>query len=189
MLDVIVKLWPRQVRTTEAPSRGCNQKRGDDCSQLWRGVRGRGDGRGQISGLEREGLQADTVAVVPGQEEQPGLSSAVPFESTGQFGDGVARAPRDRLKNVFRGRQASLNSDAGRVGRAGHHAADAGNHPAGGSLMAMMQVEVPTTLTTSPSRTPAPMASQCASNAPTGMGMPARNRSLAAHSAESRPAI
>ncbi len=29
------------------------------------------------------------------------------------------------------------------------------------------------TLTTSPSTRPAPIASQCASNAPTGMGMPA----------------
>ena len=46
-----------------------------------------------------------------------------------------------------------------------------------------MQVEVPTTLTTSPSRTPAPMASQCASKAPTGMGMPARRPSFSAHSA------
>ena len=44
--------------------------------------------------------------------------------------------------------------------------------------MAMMQVEVPTTLTTSPSRTPAPMASQCASKAPTGMGMPALEAEL-----------
>ena len=53
----------------------------------------------------------------------------------------------------------------------------------------MMQVEVPTTLTTSPWRTPAPMASQCASKAPTGMGMPARRPSFAAHSGESFPAI
>ena len=36
----------------------------------------------------------------------------------------------------------------------------------------MMQVEVPITFTTSPSFTPAPMASQCASNAPTGIGIP-----------------
>src|ERR1039457_4213511 len=39
----------------------------------------------------------------------------------------------------------------------------------------MMHVDVPTTLTTSPSLTPAPIASQCASNAPTGIGMPARS--------------
>ena len=39
--------------------------------------------------------------------------------------------------------------------------------------IAMMQVDVPTTLTTSPSRHPAPSASQCASNAPTGTGIPA----------------
>ena len=53
----------------------------------------------------------------------------------------------------------------------------------------MMQVEVPTTLTTSPRRTPAPMASQCASNAPTGIGMPARSPSFSAHSGERWPAI
>jgi hypothetical protein len=39
-----------------------------------------------------------------------------------------------------------------------------------------MQVEVPITLTTSPRRMLAPMASQCASKAPVGMGMPARGR-------------
>ena len=59
----------------------------------------------------------------------------------------------------------------------------------GWSPMAMMQVEVPTTLTTSPIRTPAPMASQWASKAPTGMGMPGRSPSLAAHSGERCPAI
>ena len=44
-----------------------------------------------------------------------------------------------------------------------------------------MHVEVPTTLTTSPSCAPAPIASQCASNAPTGIGMPARRPSFSAH--------
>ena len=53
----------------------------------------------------------------------------------------------------------------------------------------MMQVEVPTTLTTSPRRTPAPMASQWASKAPTGIGMPARRPSFAAHSGERWPAM
>ena len=56
------------------------------------------------------------------------------------------------------------------------------------SLTAMMQVEVPMTLTTSPRRTPAPMASQWASNAPTGIGMPARSPSLSAHAGARRPA-
>jgi hypothetical protein len=36
----------------------------------------------------------------------------------------------------------------------------------------MTQVAVPTTLTTSPSAMPAPIASQCASKAPTGIGIP-----------------
>src|ERR1039458_9504774 len=53
----------------------------------------------------------------------------------------------------------------------------------------IMQVEVPTTLTTSSVRQPAPIASQCASNAPTGMGMPGLSPSSAAQCAESRPAI
>ena len=53
--------------------------------------------------------------------------------------------------------------------------------------MAMMQVEVPTTFTTSPSRQPAPIASQCASNAPTGMGIPARRPSFSAHSGAQMP--
>ena len=52
------------------------------------------------------------------------------------------------------------------------------------AAMAMMQVDVPTTFTTSPSRQPAPIASQCASNAPTGIGMPARSPIFSAHSAQ-----
>src|SRR6266581_4728034 len=52
----------------------------------------------------------------------------------------------------------------------------------------MMHVEVPTTLTTSPSLAPAPIASQCASNAPTGIGIPARSPSFSAHSADRWPA-
>src|SRR5580704_3427531 len=57
------------------------------------------------------------------------------------------------------------------------------------SLIAMMHVEVPTTFTTSPVRAPAPIASQCASNAPTGIGIPAFSPSFSAHSAVSVPAI
>ena len=52
----------------------------------------------------------------------------------------------------------------------------------------MMQVDVPTTLTTSLSLQPAPIASQCASNAPTGIGMPALRPISAAHFSESVPA-
>ncbi len=55
-------------------------------------------------------------------------------------------------------------------------------------VMPMMQVEVPTTFTISSVRQPAPIASQWASKAPTGMGMPALSPSLSAHSGESRPA-
>ena len=56
------------------------------------------------------------------------------------------------------------------------------------TAMAMMQVEVPTTLTTSPSRHPAPRASQWASNAPTGIGMPGRRPNSEAHSGDRWPA-
>ena len=52
-----------------------------------------------------------------------------------------------------------------------------------------MQVDVPTTLTTSPSFAPAPIASQWASNAPTGIGIPARSPSFCAHSEDKVPAI
>ena len=56
------------------------------------------------------------------------------------------------------------------------------------SLIAMMHVDVPTTFTTSPMRTPAPIASQWASNAPVGIGMPARRPSFSAHAALKWPA-
>ncbi len=56
-------------------------------------------------------------------------------------------------------------------------------------VMPMMQVEVPMTLTTSSQRQPAPIASQCASKAPTGMGIPARKPSFSAHCGERFPAI
>src|ERR1700691_2120829 len=52
-----------------------------------------------------------------------------------------------------------------------------------------MHVEVPTTFTTSPSRMLHPSASQCASNAPTGIGIPARNPSFSAHSGDRCPEI
>src|SRR5579872_210027 len=53
----------------------------------------------------------------------------------------------------------------------------------------MMQVDVPITFTTSPSLAPAPIASQWASRAPTGIGMPERRPSFAAQSDDRPPAI
>jgi len=55
-------------------------------------------------------------------------------------------------------------------------------------VIPIMQVEVPTTLTMSSLRQPAPIASQCASKAPTGMGMPAFKPSCFAQSADKWPA-
>ena len=57
------------------------------------------------------------------------------------------------------------------------------------SLRPMMQVEVPMTLTTSPRRMLAPMASQCASKAPVGMGIPAVRPNSFAHFSDRWPAI
>ena len=57
----------------------------------------------------------------------------------------------------------------------------------GDSVIPMMQVDVPTTLTTSSVPHPAPIASQCASNAPTGIGIPGFRPSFSAHSADSVP--
>ena len=57
----------------------------------------------------------------------------------------------------------------------------------GDGVIPMMQVEVPTTLTMSSVRQPAPMASQCASKAPTGIGMPALRPSFSAQCGERRP--
>src|SRR5882672_8533109 len=56
-------------------------------------------------------------------------------------------------------------------------------------VIPIMQVEVPTTFTMSSVPQPAPIASQCASNAPTGIGMPAFNPSCSAHRPDSVPAI
>ena len=93
-----------------------------------------------------------------------------PFESSLHVGVG---APRDRLEDVARGRQARP-----RCPRASDRRCPARRRTRPGSgwcprPSAMMQVEVPTTFTTSPTRQPAPMASQWASKAPTGIGMPA----------------
>lgn len=48
MPHVIVKLWPGKSEQRKNRLGRCNHKRCDDCPQR-RGVRVRGDGRGQIS--------------------------------------------------------------------------------------------------------------------------------------------
>ena len=53
-------------------------------------------------------------------------------------------------------------------------------------VIPMMHVEVPTTFTISSVRQPAPIASQCASKAPTGIGMPAFRPSFSAQSGGKR---
>ena len=76
-------------------------------------------------------------------------------------------APRDSFKNISRGGEPGLNTSFG-MHRSGNDAANQNERVS--SLLAIMHVDVPTTFTTSPVRAPAPTASQCASNAPTGMG-------------------
>ena len=123
--------------------------------------------------------QHRAVAVIPGEAQQSGLPGAVfsrPRESSAT-GVPARRAIASKMSPVAE-RPASMPMRSGPGPR--HHTAYSGNQ-SGFSPMAMMQVDVPTTFTTSPRRTPAPMASQCASNAPTGIGMPARSPSFAAH--------
>ena len=56
-------------------------------------------------------------------------------------------------------------------------------------LIPIMHVDVPMTFTISSVRHPAPIASQCASKAPTGMGIPAGSPNFAAQAEQSWPAI
>ena len=126
-------------------------------------------------GIDEDGA----VAVVPGEAQQAGLAGAIVFEALRRASATLMparRAMASKMSPVAE-RPASMPVNCG-MDAAGNDAADAGDRAAVSFAMAMMQVEVPTTLTTSPSRQPAPMASQWASNAPTGMGMPARRPSL-----------
>ena len=131
--------------------------------------------------------QNGAVAIVPGEAQQAGLSGAIGFQPLRQLGNLGAGAAGDGLKDIACGRQPGLNASVVRM----HAPGTTPQTPGISSVslaMAMMQVEVPTTLTTSPSRQPAPSASQCASNAPTGMGMPARRPSSSAQSGDRCPA-
>ena len=135
-------------------------------------------------GVDEDGA----VAVVPAEAEEAGLAGAIGFEALGEVGDCDAGAAGDGFEDVAGGGEAGFDA-----GEAGWTLPGTTPQTPGTSsaflAMAMMQVEVPTTLTTSPSRQPAPMASQWASKAPTGMGMPAWRPSSAAHFWERWPAM
>ncbi len=99
------------------------------------------------------------IAVVPGHAQQAGLAGAVIFETARECSARSARAASDGVEDV---------ADSGKSGfDAGHcGSTEPGTTPQTPgtrlalSLRPMMQVDVPITLTTSPSSTPAPMASQ-----------------------------
>ena len=116
------------------------------------------------------------VAVVPGEAQQAGLAGLIGLEALRQIVDvGAGASAMASKMSPMAESPASMP-----VKRGWTLPGTTPQTPGMSSVfaaMAMMQVEVPTTLTTSPSRQPAPMASQWASKAPTGMGMPARRPS------------
>ena len=112
------------------------------------------------------------------RRSSPVWPGAIVLQSLRQLGHRRAGAPRDGLEDIAGGGETGFDAGVLRMDAARHHAANARDQIGLLRCIAMMQVEVPTTLTTSPSRHPAPMASQCASNAPTGIGMPARKPEL-----------
>ena len=126
--------------------------------------------------------QHGAIAVVPGEPQQSGLAGAVVLQALA-----TARRPSSPARRAI---ASKISPVAERPASMPVQLADEPSpaprrtlreSASACSLIAMMQVEVPTTFTTSPSRTPAPMASQCASNAPTGIGMPARSPRRSAH--------
>ena len=90
------------------------------------------------------------------------------------------RPPRNRLKDIPRRRQPRLNPVNPGCTLPGTTPQTPGTSSVSRAI-AMMHVDVPTTFTTSPSLHPAPIASQCASNAPTGIGISAFNPISFAH--------
>ena len=122
------------------------------------------------------------VTIVPGQSQQACLPGLKILQPDRKFGNRFPGTPRNPFKNIACGGKSGFNAGFLRMNRP----ATTPHTPGIScvlSLIAMMQVEVPTTFTTSPVRAPAPMASQCASNAPTGMGIPCFNPNFFAHSA------
>ena len=130
--------------------------------------------------------QHRAIAVVPGQPQQSGLPGAVSSEPLRSAATVVParRAMASKISPVAES-PASMPRHSGMDRSLARRRKRRESAPTFRAI-AMMQVDVPTTLTTSPIRTPAPIASQCASNAPTGIGMPARRPSFPAHSGDER---
>ena len=128
--------------------------------------------------------QHGAVAVVPAQTQQarfarPCTTQAPSTDSKTRV-CAALRAMPSKMSPVRR--ESGFNARVQRMHAARHHSAHA-RHQLASCAIAMTHVDVPTTFTTSPSRMLEPIASQCASNAPTGIGIPARNPSFSAHSA------
>ena len=115
-------------------------------------LRGVGEAPAERDAAEFGIHQDGAIAVVPGEAQQAGLAGAVVFEALGQFGDGTCRRGARWLRRYRRWPRGRLRC------RCSAGWTEPGTTPQtpgirlGFSPMAMMQVEVPTTLTTSPMR-------------------------------------
>ncbi len=117
--------------------------------------------------------QHRAVAVVPAQPQQAGLSGAVVVQSLGESAHGTFRRAGDGVEDVAGGRRpASMPVYCGCIepcttphtpGIKSRLARD--RHDAGGGAHDIHDIALANA---------GPIASQCASNAPTGTGMPAR---------------
>ena len=121
--------------------------------------------------------QHRAIAVVPAEAQQSGLSRPIDFESLRQFRDPAFPPVRDGSRNIAGRGKSCLDARTAPDASARHHAAHAGHEIRCAGVMAIMQVEVPTTLTTSPARIFAPDRVPMRVDAPTGIGMPARSPS------------
>ena len=94
--------------------------------------------------------QDGAVAVVPGQAQQAGLAGAVLFEAFGERGDGGSGAARDGVEDIAGGGESRFDAGEARDERSRGPRRTRRESDWAASPIAMMQVEVPTTLTTSP---------------------------------------
>ena len=76
------------------------------------------------------------------------MAGTVTLQAIAQFRHGSIRPPRNGAKNVARGRETSFDAGVLRMNASLHHPANPGINSACRTY-AMMQVEVPTTFTTS----------------------------------------
>ncbi len=95
--------------------------------------------------------QHGAVAVVPGEAQQAGLSGAIVLQAARKLGHRGAGAARDGFEDVAGGRKARFDAGVARDGPSPAPRRRRRESDPACSPIAMMQVEVPTTFTTSPS--------------------------------------